>query len=382
MRLQQFIETNAERILAEWVSFARTRTGAEGMNVAALRDHAAGMLAQIAIDLGTPQTSQEQFEKSRGPDDVDAAHLDPSADASDDSAAETHGADRASSGFTVADMVAEFRALRASILRLWIAERGVLDSADLHDMMRFNEAVDQAVAESIARFTRDVDRARDMFIAILSHDLRTPLQTVLLSTQQLLDAPMMVDGQAVVLGRVVRSTLRMNEMIDDLLDFTRSRMGAGIAVEVVPLDLRPLVREAVEEVVVAYPDHHFVLEPGVSLPGRGDAGRLRQVLSNLLGNAADHGLVEAPIRIAAWAGVGETVIEVRNMGRLIAPRDMGSIFGPFKRLRAGQAKPEVDPAHLGLGLYIADQIVTAHGGRIEVSSTAADGTCFAVHLPA
>lgn len=382
MRLQQFIETNAERILAEWVSFARTRTGAEGMNVAALRDHAAAMLAQIAIDLGTPQTSQEQFEKSRGPDDVDAAHLDPSADASDDSAAETHGADRASSGFTVADMVAEFRALRASILRLWIAERGVLDSADLHDMMRFNEAVDQAVAESIARFTRDVDRARDMFIAILSHDLRTPLQTVLLSTQQLLDAPMMVDGQAVVLGRVVRSTLRMNEMIDDLLDFTRSRMGAGIAVEVVPLDLRPLVREAVEEVVVAYPDHHFVLEPGVSLPGRGDAGRLRQVLSNLLGNAADHGLVEAPIRIAAWAGVGETVIEVRNMGRLIAPRDMGSIFGPFKRLRAGQAKPEVDPAHLGLGLYIADQIVTAHGGRIEVSSTAADGTCFAVHLPA
>ncbi len=382
MRLQQFIETNAERILAEWVSFARTRTGAEGMNVAALRDHAAGMLAQIAIDLGTPQTSQEQFEKSRGPDDVDAAHLDPSADASDDSAAETHGADRASSGFTVADMVAEFRALRASILRLWIAERGVLDSADLHDMMRFNEAVDQAVAESIARFTRDVDRARDMFIAILSHDLRTPLQTVLLSTQQLLDAPMMVDGQAVVLGRVVRSTLRMNEMIDDLLDFTRSRMGAGIAVEVVPLDLRPLVREAVEEVVVAYPDHHFVLEPGVSLPGRGDAGRLRQVLSNLLGNAAEHGLVEAPIRIAAWAGVGETVIEVRNMGRLIAPRDMGSIFGPFKRLRAGQAKPEVDPAHLGLGLYIADQIVTAHGGRIEVSSTAADGTCFAVHLPA
>lgn len=380
MRLQQFIQANVEAILEAWVAFARTRTGSDGMNLVALRDHAAGMLMQITKDLGTPQSPEEQFEKSQGPSDqsdvrspaAEAAHV--------DSAAETHGADRATSGYTVSEMVAEFRALRASVLQLWISSRVTLDSDDLTDLMRFNEAIDQAVAESLSRFSRDLDRARDMFIAILSHDLRTPLQTVLFTTTQLLATPALGTAQTEALHRARRSTERMNTMIDDLLDFTRTRMGAGVGIVIREMDVASVVREAVDEIAVAFPTHVFDAAIDASLPGPCDANRIKQVLGNLLANAVEHGRAGAPIRITAHGTATGIVIEVRNEGSVIPSDDMAGIFGPFKRLRHGVAVA-ANPRHLGLGLYIADQIVTAHGGRIDVTSTAADGTCFTIHLP-
>ena len=158
MRLADFIETNLEPILAEWVTFARTRPGSGAMDLTALRDHAAEMLAIIVTDLRTTQTDDEQHTKSYGADP------DPR---SAETAAETHGAGRATSGFTVSEMVAEFRALRASVLRLWTESRGALDSDDVVDMVRFNEAVDQALAESMTRFTHSLDQSQDMFVAIL-----------------------------------------------------------------------------------------------------------------------------------------------------------------------------------------------------------------------
>ncbi len=380
MRLQHFIEANVDAILGEWVDFARTRTGADSMTFVALRDHAAGMLAQIVSDLGTFQSPREQFEKSQGANDPaelqsavrEALHV--------DSAAEIHGADRATSGFTVSEMVAEFRALRASVLRLWITARVTLDATDLDDLMRFNEAIDQAVSESVSRFSRDLDRSREMFVAVLSHDLRTPLQTVLLTMAQLLAAPSLDAPQKKALHRARRSTERMNRMIDDLLDFTRSRMGAGVGIVIRDMDVAAVVREAVDEVAVAFPASQFTATVDGPMPGRCDPDRLKQVLGNLLTNAAEYGLDSAPIVVAAHGTTSEVVIEVRNHGSVIAPDDLPGLFGPFKRLRQGES-PDADPRHLGLGLYIADQIVAAHGGRIDVTSTATDGTCFAVRLP-
>lgn len=380
MRLQHFIEVNIEAILLEWVAFARTRTGADGMNLVALRDHAAAMLTQIVADLGTPQSPAEQFEKSQGPSEPAALRSTVEEALHEDSAAETHGADRATSGYTVSEMVAEFRALRASVLRLWIETRVTLDQTDLNDLMRFNEAIDQAVAESVLRFSRDLDRARDMFVAILSHDLRTPLQSVLLTTTQLLAAPSLTPAQEKALHRARRSTERMNTMIDDLLDFTRSRMGAGVGIVIRDTDVATVVREAVDEVAVAFPTNGFTATIDETLPGRCDPDRLKQVLGNLLANAAEHGASGTSVLVTANGTPTEVVIEVRNHGTVIPSDDMAGIFGPFKRLRHGVAIA-ADPRHLGLGLYIADQIVLAHGGRIDVTSTVADGTCFTVRLP-
>src|SRR5512141_2731528 len=142
MRLHDFIRANRESILTEWETFARTCAPAGAtMGVAALRDHANAMLTVIAADLTTAQGGYEQSEKSKGNA--------PSSDSAPLTAAESHGAGRAVSGFTVAQMVAEYRALRGSVLRLWMAAQGELGPAEIDDLIRFNEAIDQALAESI-----------------------------------------------------------------------------------------------------------------------------------------------------------------------------------------------------------------------------------------
>lgn len=372
MRLADFIEGNVEPILVEWVAFARTRIGSSDMDLEALRDHAAQMLTSVVADLRTPQSAQEQFTKSYGNEGTDAR--------TPDSAAETHGAGRAISGYSVSEMVSEFRALRASVLRLWAANSGSLDGADLEDLMRFNEAIDQALAESMTRFTSSLNQSQDMFVAILGHDLRTPLQTVLIVTQHLVDAGAVDPGQTELLMRAVRSANRMNEMIDDLLDFTRSRLGAGVVVHPAHTDLAIVAREAVDEMRSAHPLRAFEFQTDGDLRGNWDAARIRQVLANLLGNAVQHGDPAKPVVVGARGDAASVVIEVHNHGPAISKAAMIGLFGPFKRLQGG-VEPSSNAHNLGLGLYIADRIVDAHGGRIDVASSDAAGTQFAVTLP-
>ena len=144
MRLADFIVANREPILVEWEAFARTCTPAAGtMDVVALRDHANAMLTAIAADLRTWQSGAEQEAKGTGDAPVEANEP--------DTAAEEHGSGRAASGFTVEQMVAEYRALRASVIRLWTKHEGRLETPDLEDLTRFNEAIDQSLAESVAR---------------------------------------------------------------------------------------------------------------------------------------------------------------------------------------------------------------------------------------
>jgi light-regulated signal transduction histidine kinase (bacteriophytochrome) len=145
-RLADFIVANREPILAEWEAFARTCAPAsDAMDIAALRDHAGEMLAAIAADLRTWQSPYAQSEKSKGNA--------PEAGEDAPTAAEEHGAGRAESGFTLEQMVSEYRALRASVIRLWTKSRGELGPADLEDLTRFNEAIDQSLAESVSRYT-------------------------------------------------------------------------------------------------------------------------------------------------------------------------------------------------------------------------------------
>src|SRR5688500_2930570 len=180
MRLSAFITANRKPILEEWEAFARSCTPASGsMDLVALADHANEMLTAIAKDLDTSQGGFEQEEKSRGNAPRPAG--DPS------TAAEAHGAARAGSGFTVEQMVAEFRALRASVIRLWTKEIGGLRPDDVEDLTRFNEAIDQSLAESVSRYTRDLDESKEIFLAILGHDLRSPLAAVLMSSEFMLE---------------------------------------------------------------------------------------------------------------------------------------------------------------------------------------------------
>jgi signal transduction histidine kinase len=373
VRLADFIEANTEPILAEWVAFADS-CGPVGptLDLARLRDHAVPMLRAIVTDLRTPQTAAEEKEKSKGTAD--------SPPDGPDTAAEVHGAGRAEDGFTVAEMVSEYRALRASVIRLWTKECGSLTGDDLGDLTRFNEAIDQALAESITRYAQDLDRSKEMFLAILGHDLRSPLGAVTMASQFMLDTGELEEPHLTLTSRIARSARRMNEMVGDLLDFTRSQLGSGVPIVREEMDLGKVVRQAVEEVEGARPERMLQVTTSGELRGDWDAARISQVLSNLLGNAVQHGSSGTAVSVSAQGEGADVVLRVHNDGPAIPPSDLQALFSPFKRLRSGEAAPR-DSSNLGLGLYIAERIVTAHGGTIEVRSSAEAGTLFTVRLP-
>ena len=377
MRLADFILSNREPILAEWEAFARTCVPAGGpMDVTALRDHADQMLTVIATDLATPQGRLAQAEKAKGlapADEDDAART----------AAEEHGTGRARSGFTIGQMVAEYRALRASVIRLWTASEGALDASDIEDLTRFNEAIDQALAESVLRFNADVEQAKETFLAILGHDLRTPLGAISTSAEFLLDAgDLDAEVQQRLLTRIAGSATRSVTMIGDLLDFTRSRLGDGIPIARADMNLGKVVREVVDEIAAAHPARPIQVDTRVELRGHWDAARLRQAFGNLISNAVQHGADGTPVTVDVRGAGGEVTVAVHNRGAVIPPEQLDGLFNPMKERRAPRTAAARGPTgSLGLGLYIAEQIVQAHDGRIDVASSQASGTTFTVCLP-
>jgi len=373
VRLADFIATNSDPILAEWVAFAET-CGPAGrtMDLSALRDHALAMLDVIVADLRTPQTDDEQAEKSKG-------NAEP-APAGPDTAAEVHGAARAESGFSLDEMVSEYRALRASVIRLWTAANGSLTGADLDDLMRFNEAIDQALAESVTRYTQDIDQSKEMFIAILGHDLRTPLGAIITSSQFMLDTGTLDTPHPALTTSILRSARRMNAMVGDLLDFTRIRLGQGVPIVREDADMATMVRHAVEEMAAARPESVLELDTAGDARGQWDEARIGQVLANLLGNAVEYGAPNAPIRVAVRGEATDVVVLVHNRGPAIPTTELHGLFSPLKRLRSGGVTGRAS-SNLGLGLYIAERIVTAHSGTIAVQSSDAAGTTFTVRLP-
>ena len=373
MRRADFIAANTEPILAEWVAFAAASgPAAKTMDRAALRDHAHGMLKIIVADLRTPQTKAEQKEKSKGNSDTGPD--------TPDTPAEVHGAGRAASGFTLGEMVSEYRALRASVIRLWTKANGSLTGADVEDLMRFNEAIDQASAESITRFTQDLDQSKEMFLAILAHDLRTPLGAVIMSSQFMLDTEELKEPHLTLAARILRSARRMNRMVGYLLDLTRSRLGAGVTISRAPMDMAKVAREAVEETAAAHPESELKVDASGDLRGEWDAARISQVLTNLLANAVQHGSAKTPISVRVQGDEKEVKLEVHNDGPAIPKADLNGLFSPLKLVKSGEAAHS-NSDNLGLGLYISERIVTAHGGTIDVDSSGEGGTSFTVHLP-
>lgn len=373
MRLAEFIVANSEPILREFEEFARSHTTAgENMNLKALRDHGAALLTTIARDIEQPQSESDQASKSKG----DA----PPAPEAGPSAAELHGTDRAVHGFTPVEMFAEYRALRASVLRLWIDAQPRLEEDDLQDLIRFNEAIDQALAESITRYSTGIQHSRDMFLAILGHDLRNPLGTVLTASSFLMTEGELSGANLTMVSRIRSSGERMLALVSDLLDFTRSHLGSGIPITCEETDVGNVARETVEEIATHHPDREVHFEASGDLGGRWDAKRVSQALSNLLGNAVQHGAAGASIQVNARGETDEVIIAVRNRGVVIAREDWRKIFDPFRRIAAVETGA-TESGSMGLGLYIAQQIAIAHGGRIEVSSSEGGGTVFELHLP-
>jgi signal transduction histidine kinase len=375
MRLSDFIGANREPILSEWEAFARTCTPASApMDITALRDHADEMLTAIAADLRTFQGGHAQSQKSKGRAPEDHTR--------EDTAAEEHGAGRAASGFTVEQMVAEYRALRASVLRLWAKAEGQLTTGDLEDLTRFNEAIDQSLAESVSRYGQNLDQSKDMFLAILGHDLRTPLSAIYTSARFMLDTGELVEPHLTLTSRIAGSSTRMVQMVGDLLDFTRGRLGGGIPIVRSEVNMGKVVHDVVDEVAAAHPQRTIQVEARGEHRGEWDCARISQALSNLVGNALEHGSDGTTVTVDLRGDAEAVAIAVHNRGPAIPADRLNGLFNPMKvRERSGGAAAGGPSGSLGLGLYIAELIVTAHKGRIEVETSEAEGTTFTIHLP-
>jgi len=231
-RLQSFIQQNIGALLSEWELFAKTRIPAAAtMSVLELRDHAEQMLRVIAEDIGRPQSEAQRDHKSKGLADGADAHP---------TAASAHGAIRHLSGFNLIQVVSEFRALRAAVLRLWTAEAGAWEPEDVEDLTRFSESIDQALAESVAGYSAKIDESRDTFLAVLGHDLRGPLATLSNCVQLQSAAGHNQDARDSMLHIAARSIASMDEMITDLLEYTKTRLSRGMDVSARPEDLGAL----------------------------------------------------------------------------------------------------------------------------------------------
>lgn len=371
MKLSSFITTQMETILTEWEAFARTLgPAATNMTDTALRDHAKQILQAVAKDIESKQSAEQQSDKSKG------LQLDQR-----DSAASEHGKIREEDGFTMIQMVAEYRALRATVLRLWLPQVKQMTDESTNDMVRFNESLDQAVAESTARFTEQAARTRDTFLAILGHDLRTPLAAMAMAGDYLMMPNVGTSKTAEAGSRVKRSAAAMSAMVNDLLEFARTQLGGGIPVARNEVEVKSICQSAIDEMKLAHPECQIELNATANLVGLFDFPRLRQALINLLTNAAQYRAKEHPVRLSASEENDEIIIQVQNQGPVIPSDSLEAIFNPLVQL-AGDGNQEGRPStSLGLGLFIAREIAEAHNGSITAESNEKSGTVFTIRLP-
>ncbi|GAB6405337.1 sensor histidine kinase [Pseudomonas sp. MHK4] len=372
MHLSDFIRQHVDRIVDEWEQFARTITpAAENLDRMELRDHAKAILLAAARDMTTAQTNSEQAAKARGEGPEKTPSL--------DEAGASHGELRHNVGFDLVQMTSEFRHLRACVIRLWVDSLESPDMAYFQDMIRFNEAIDEALAESTAAYAEQVNHSRDIFLAILGHDLRTPLQAVSMSTELLLRKTTLEGDALKCANRIKLGARHMTAMINDLLELVRSRLGKSLPVEPAPMDLAESARAAIAEACAGNPECDPALIVSGDTHGVWDAARLDQLLQNLIGNALQHGSDKSDVTLTLIGEPDRVRLTVHNYGVAIPEEAIGTIFDPLVRNACEElGQPTTS---LGLGLFIVKEVADAHRGTIDVTSSDADGTTFTVVLP-
>ena len=239
---------------------------------------------------------------------------------------------------------------------------------DVEERMEANEA---ALLDE-----KQTAELREQFIAVLGHDMRTPLSSIIAGVQVLQRIPLTTQAAKVV-ERMQRSGDRMARLIENVLDFARGRLGGGIPVVRQPEpQLAHVLVHVIAELTAIHPDRKVDAKIDIVKPVSCDAGRIAQLLANLLSNALVHGAVDQPVSVDARHEDNLFILKVTNAGEPIPKETLQRLFHPFSR-GASQKHQE----GLGLGLYIAYQIAAAHNGTLSVDSTAAS-TIFTLSIPA
>ena len=397
MRLADFILANVEPILVEWESFARGiwPSGATA-DPAALRDHAEEILRETAADMQSEQTETQRAAKSKGEGKPSDDHAELTR------ASATHGSGRVASGFDLWAVVAEYRAVRASVLRLWRESLPAPDLRDLDDVTRFNESMDQSLTHAVRAYAEEVERdraallaneqasrrdaeaanrAKDVFLATLSHEMRTPLNAIVgwlsILRHESAEPRHFQEGLKVI----ERNTLAQVQLIDDILDVSRIVSGK-LRVDIRPCELADVINAGVNVVRTAADARGITL--GLQLdPSAGgawcDGARMQQVVWNLVSNAVKFTPKGGHVDVTLRREQSRFQIQVSDSGQGISPELLPHVFDRFRQADSSTRRKF---AGLGLGLSIVKYIVEAHGGTIEVSSPGeGQGSTFTVRLP-
>lgn len=222
--------------------------------------------------------------------------------------------------------------------------------------------------------SQEAERIKDLFLGAVGHDLRNPLNAILLALQLMLhdgDCNNPLHGQHT--RKIERAARRMRRMIEDILDLTRGQHAGGIALLRQATNLGDVCRRIVEECRLARPERALYLDVSGDVSGHWDSERLGRVVSNLVVNAVDHGQ-DGPVHVRVSDLGPKVAMAVHNGGAPIEPNVLPMLFEPFRR-------GDTDHRGLGLGLYIVREIVLAHDGSVEVTSTSDEGTTFTMTLP-
>ncbi len=369
MTLSDFIRQASGEIVACAVEFARTMPvlANQSIDVQVLSNHLPIVLDVIALDLEQPQSRQQSISKSEGR----------AAPTRSETAAQTHGRLRAEVGLTVSQVVAEYRVLRAVVVRLWSEAGGLNAAGAMSDLVRFNEAIDQAIAESVAFHSTEVERWRNTLLAVVGHDLRTPLSTVVYATgalsRALRDSPLSAHVEL-----AQRGAARLTALLDSLLEYNNAMLGTPMKIAPTFVDLGAASRAEVELLRSAFPDVVLDVEMSGSLSGCFDENRVREALANLVSNAAQYRTPGTPVRIVGKDHGDNVTVTVINEGEPIPAEVLETFFAPLRRRDADGRHGK--RRNLGIGLFIVREIAHAHGGRATADSV--DGTiCFELRLP-
>jgi signal transduction histidine kinase len=372
MELCRFILSDMEGILQEWEEFAVSLPAARSMDRRQLRDHAEKMLYAIVHEMAGDQSVAQEMSKSKG-------HRDSEDGGAADSAAQSHGSGRLEDGFSMSQMVAEYRALRASVIRRWRKQSNLPDDA-LDQVMRFSEGIDQALTESVKRFSDELDRARELFMGALGHDLRGPLHVILAAATYLQKPETPERKHADMVDYVSENAQYMERMINDLLDVARTKLGGCLPMAPALTDASEICNRVLADMRALHSDRQFDVRASGDPLGIWDAGRLQQLFSNLVSNAVQHGDPNGAVTVSMEGDAESLVLSVHNEGEPIPDRMLERIFEPL--VRGEQAGPATNgKGNMGLGLYIASAVARAHHGSIEVQSSRHAGTTFKVSLP-
>ena len=344
-----------------------------------LREHAVGIVADLPVADGPPAHESLAWllvaiagaMPAGGTETTATPHLLEAAAALGNEHVARHAGSAARNDPQLGRLVDEVAALRLAVHRAWPGD-GAGERAQLE---RFDATLDHALAVAVRVYVRQLDYSRNLFLAILGHDLRNPLGAIRLAAQSMLVVPGLPLAAQAALAQVLRSNANMIGLVNDFLDFARCRLGGGMPLTRAACDVGRVCREVVDELQAASERPVLVSLQG-DLRGEWDRRRLAQMFGNLIGNALQHGARDRPVDVEADGGDGAVVVRIHNDGAPIPAEALASLFDPL--VRFGAQAQEASPS-LGLGLYIAREVAQAHGGSLDVES--ANRTSFTVRLP-